>query len=272
MPANTFDLTDLDDVVDVAESPPENELKTWVDEQLTYGKGPLNPIVWDIETGPRVEAELRELYHEKTPEEFAATCDKRWKPETVQAKHKEYLKTAWEEFVGKAALSPATGRVLLIGLLVDGKFDSIGQAKSEADALVAFWDVVLLAIDDRRPLIGHNSNGFDLPFLIRRSWILGVPVPREVRQGRYWHPLFRDTMEHWACGSREFVSLNTLGQLFGVGQKTEGVEGRDFHRLWFGMMPAEEWGTPEEQRAKAIEYCEQDVRLTAAIAEKMGMV
>jgi hypothetical protein len=61
-----------------------------------------------------------------------------------------------------------------------------------------------------------------------------------------------------------------LGQFFGVGQKTEGIEGADFAKLWFGTM--EGMGTPAEQRAKAIEYNDQDLRLTAAIAEKMGMM
>jgi len=79
-------------------------------------------------------------------------------------------------------------------------------------------------------------------------------------------------MEWWACGSRDTVKLNTLGEFFGVGQKTEGVSGKDFSRLWNGQMPAEAWGTPEQQRLKALEYNGTDLKLTAAIAAKMGML
>jgi hypothetical protein len=73
-------------------------------------------IVWDIETGGLPEEELKKLYHEKSAEEFAADCDKRWKPETVTAKYEEYKVTAWAEFQERAALSAITGRVVAIGL------------------------------------------------------------------------------------------------------------------------------------------------------------
>ena len=176
------------------------------------------------------------------------------------------------EWLSKAALSPVTGRVLLIGV-IDGASDSLAVYNDdEAVMLDRFWALIDDWLTAKRPIIGHNSNGFDLPFLVRRSWYLGVPVPREVRQGRYWNPLFRDTMEFWNCGARDYVRLNTLGEFFVVGQKTEGIQGGDFSKLWYGQMPAETWGTPDEQRVKAIEYNAQDLRLTASIAAKMGMV
>lgn len=272
--APTFEL----DVTDLTEDTPyseavtptpkapkggPNELEEWAETQVS---GSPSAAFFDVETGPRPEDELRELYHEKTLEEFSETCDKRWKPETVATKYEEYKAEAWGNFVSRAALSPTTGRVLLIGLLTrEGMyvFDDSLADENEAALLTKFWEIVDRCLANKTPLIGHNSNSFDLPFLVRRSWLLGVYVPREIRQGRYWHPLFRDTMEWWACGGRDFTSLNFLAEFFGVGQKTEGVSGADFAKLWFGS---------EEDRAKALEYAEQDVRLTAAIAAKMGMV
>jgi hypothetical protein len=35
-------------------------------------------------------------------------------------------------------------------------------------------------------LVGFNINAFDLPFLFRRSWALGIAVPFGLRKGRYW--------------------------------------------------------------------------------------
>lgn len=268
---------DLGDLGEETEEPTDADndiepLKEWADEQLADKSGGSGGAVcFDIETVPAPEGELKDAYHEKTLEEFSQSCDKRWKPDTVAAKFQDYRATAWDEFVGKAALSPVTGRVAMIGMVQYGCFVGLVDG-SETANLEAFWERVEFWLANKSPIIGHNSNSFDLPFLVRRSWMLGVPVPREVRQGRYWHPLFRDTMEVWAFGAREYTSLNDIAATFRVGQKTEGVHGRDFHRLWFGTMPAEEWGIPAEQRAKAIEYCEQDVRLTAAIAEKMGLV
>jgi len=235
------------------------DLEKWAEDQLADDS---TALFFDIETGPAPEDQLQAMYHEKTLEEFSATCDKRWKPDTVAKKYEEYKAGAWEQFVGKAGLSATTGRVLLIGLLRDGEFAGIINDDERA-TLTAFWEIVANALDAKRRIIGHNSNGFDLPFLVRRSWMLGVHVPREVRRGRYWDPLCVDTMEAWGCGSRDFIRLNDLGQYFGVGQKTEGFAGKDFHKYWFGTA---------EQRQLAIDYCEQDVRLTAAIAGKMGLV
>lgn len=269
----SFDLGDIGEDTPYSETilpmsaPPKsgpNELEEWAEAQVS-GAAP-SAVHFDIETGPRPENELRALYHEKTLEEFAETCDKRWKPETVAVKYEEYKVKAWDEFVSRAALSPVTGRVLLISVLGDkDKAPAIiANDENEPAMLYSFWILVEDWLANKTRIIGHNSNSFDLPFLVRRSWLLGVYVPREIRQGRYWHPLFRDTMEWWACGARgEMTSLNTLGAFFGVGQKTKGVSGGDFAKLWFG--------TPED-RAKALEYAEQDVRLTAAIAAKMGMV
>jgi len=238
------------------------ELETWTKETIDRSTTRLPAVFFDIETGPRPDDELRTLYHEKTLEEFAADCDKRWKPETVVVKHEEYKARAWDEFVVKAAFSPITGRVLLLGTMERDEFYLLADS-NEAANLAMFWEISEAALGDKIPLIGHNSNGFDLPFLVRRSWLLGVAVPPEIRHGRYWHPLFRDTTEHWSCGSRDTISLNALAAFFGVGQKTEGVKGADFAKLWFG--------TPED-RTKALEYNAQDLRLTAAIAAKMGMV
>jgi hypothetical protein len=245
-----------------AGSPKVSVLEKWADEQLSKPSAS-GPLFFDIETGGRPEEELKFLYHEKTLEEFSESCDKRWKPETVAAKFEEHKVSAWQEFVGRAALSPTTGRVLLIGVLDNGKFQPYGDG-DEAANLTNFWDLeVEAAVAAKRRIIGHNSHSFDLPFMIRRSWLLGVPVPREVRQGRYWNPLFVDTMEAWSFGAREYTSLNDIARFFGVGQKTEGIKGKDFAKYWFG--------SPEEQKA-AIAYNETDLRLTAAIAAKMGLV
>jgi len=257
-----FDF-DLDDEPTLADKPQDGSpLEKWAEEQLSKPSSGSGPLFFDCETGPRPEEELKLLYHEKTLDEFATTCDKRWKPETVAEKFEQYRKTAWDDFVGRAALSATTGRVLLIGVLNNGGFHGFGKDGESAN-LAMFWDLVTDSLSLKIRIIGHNSNSFDLPFLSRRSWLLGVPIPREVRQGRYWNPLFIDTMEAWQFGAREYTSLNDIGKFFGVGQKTEGICGGDFAKFWFG--------TPEERKT-ALEYNETDLRLTAAIAAKMGLV
>lgn len=298
MSDNTFELDDLTDAEEaqvVVEfhnegGGPPSELEVWADEQLAKGTGENNPVIFDIETGPRPLEEIECFY---TPPDPLPPWDESMvkygnaKKEELREQKRQESKAAYQaqldnesvaraahkdEWLARAALSPVTGRVLLIGLLLDEESTFFIGGPIEAENLQTFWRITDDLLANKRPLIGHNSNGFDLPFLVRRSWCLGVPVPREVRQGRYWNPLFRDTMEQWNCGAREYVKLDVLGQFFGVGQKTEGVEGKYFAKLWFGQMPVEQWGTPDQQRAKAIEYNGQDLRLTAAVAAKMGMM
>ena len=82
---------------------------------------------------------------------------------------------------------------------------------------------------------------------------------------RYLDRTFIDTMQRWQAGNYRdtFVGLDRLGKALGLGGKTEGVDGGDFHRLYFG--------TPEE-RAKSLEYLIRDVELTWLVAQRLGIV
>lgn len=233
-------------------------------------------MVFDIETGPLPEEQLRELYREPTLEEFAAKCDSRWKPETVEQKYKDSLAAGWQKFVDKAALDPLTGRVVAIGVLeADGdgnqKIEIIdcdgcdGCKCSEDEGLNRFWSIAADCLKAGCPMVGHNTHEFDLPFLVRRSWLLGQPFPMSVRSGRYWNDLFIDLMQVWGLGSRDYIGLDKLGTAMGVGGKVtevEGVEvsGAEFHRLW------------RENRPAAEEYLRRDLQLPLKIARRLGVV
>jgi DNA polymerase elongation subunit (family B) len=276
----TFDLSDLDlDGVGTAtveaEAPrtdartPDNDVELWAEKQCAKPAVPApcaatgSVIVFDIETGPLSEAELKALFKEKTFEEFSASCDGRWKEDTKRQKYEEYKVSAWQEFVEKAALSATTGKVLAIGWKTAAGDEFIADP-SETVMLTEFWDRYRYCCQRQDRLVGHNIHGFDLPFLVRRSWILGIDVPADViRDGRYWSKVFIDTMAVWAFGQKGvYIGLDALARLFGVGQKPEGVSGGDFAKLWFGSA---------EDRARALEYLRNDLALTAAVARKLGI-
>lgn len=265
-------------------------------------------IVFDIETGPLPEPELRQLLPEFTPPPHPGTFNpatvrhgntkdpgKRAQKEAEEeAKHLnavagyeqsvvEAQAQHWQEFVDKAALSATTGRVLAIGLLDAGKGeeeirilahdnenpDNDLALGDEATALHKFWRLYSKARATNANLVGCNIFDFDLPFLIRRSWMLGVDVPATVTVNRrYFDSIFVDLREVWLCGQRggnggEKSSLDTIGRALGVGGKPDGVTGADFARLWFG--------TPEE-KATAVEYLKNDLRVTAGAAGRMGIL
>lgn len=171
----------------------------------------------------------------------------------------------WQRFVEKAALDATTGRVVAIGttnmlgstVIIDCTMESVG--------LMEFWRWVENAIEYSIPMVGFNTYYFDLPFLVRRSWINGVRVPLGVRNGRYWNPLFIDLLEAWQMGSRELVKLDTLAKAFGVKGKVKCVGGVDvsgatFHQLW------------EQNRPVAEAYLAADLRIPSELAIRMGVV
>ena len=232
-------------------------------------------VVFDIETGPLSEEDLRKLYIEPTWEEFSVSCDQRWKEDTKKAKFEEAKVGGWAKFVDKAALDWATGRVVAIGykegsesVVILGTGAEPPFRATEAEMLNEFWCSCQDWIDEKQPIIGHNIFFFDLPFLTMRSVVNGVEVPPDVvtMGGRFpaWHRLFIDTMQvvgFGKSGSQAFTKLDKLGKFFGLGGKTEGVSGGDFHKLWFG--------SPEDH-ARAIEYLTRDVELTAAVVGCLG--
>ena len=113
-------------------------------------------------------------------------------------------------------------------------------------------------------MVGHNIFGFDLPFMVRRSWTLGLAhkvPPTLIKQDRYWSPVFIDTMTRWRLGDyRNYVSLDTLAKAFGAGGKPDGISGADFARLW------------QEDRPRAVAYLKNDLEITFQVAMRLGIV
>jgi len=197
---------------------------------------------FDFETGALdpeqlaiIEPEFKPARNLKDPVKIAAD---------VQAK-----RDAWLE---DAALSAITGRILATGRLCGGELKiSTGDEK---DLLEEFWS------DWREGgrFIGFNCFAFDLPFAIRRSYVHGLTVPPDVRAGRYWSAAVIDLREVWQCGDRQAEgSLDSIARALGLGGKAGN--GADFANLL------------KTDEAAALEYLGNDLYLTCALAERMGL-
>lgn len=206
-------------------------------------------IVFDIETCSLPESELAPFIptfdppaNYKDPEKIKAVLD---------AKRKDWIESC--------ALDPITGRVLAIGMLVNGEFVLISEPATEAIMLNEFWDAVQGEGSLLHHLIGFNCCLFDLPFLIRRSWRLGVSVPLGIRRGRYWGDQITDLRDVWQMGDRQASgSLDTIAKHLGIGKKSGS--GANFANLW------------NENLEQAIDYIKNDLSLTAEIAKKLGVL
>lgn len=248
-------------------------------------------VIFDIETGPLPDAELWKVVAPFDPAslqpfgEFDPSAvklgnikDPGKQAEKIEAcraqhaidaaAHNAKNATAEADYIAsvkdRAALSALTGRVLAIGYYStqnqDFDIDTVSANMpndNEAKLIGYFW-TLFEASDEHTKFIGHNIAGFDLPFLIQRSWLLGVEVPRGVIKGRFFADKFVDTMAVWACGrqgSNGMEKLDTLAKAFGVGAKNGS-----------GAMFAE---LLEKDRTAALEYLKNDIALTYEVAKRL---
>ncbi len=206
-----------------------------------------NYNVFDIETEALPESEVGHLMPEfKAPSNYKD-----------QAKIFAYQQEQKQEWLEKLALSPVTSRVLVIGVWMQstGKIEILEG--DEADILTRFWNLVGLG----GIWVGFNSNGFDLPCIIKRSLKLGVKPAVPLFKSKYGKELdrFLDLQEYWQGGDKnQYTSLDTVCQ-FLLGRGKNG-SGKDFAKNY------------RQDREKALAYAVNDIELTRDLGFKMGVI
>ncbi len=211
--------------------------------------------VFDIETQP---LPIDQIAHLCPP----FTAPSNYKDADKIAANIAEQRTAW---IDRAALSPVTGSICAIGYLTGSvtSIVTIADGLTEKDLIEQFWDIY--GTPDTVPtFVGHNIAGFDVPFIIRRSWFHGLRVPMETLfpQGRYLNDRrFVDTMKTFQCGNarEDFISLDRLAKFMGLAGKTEDI-GKDFGKIL------------ASDANRAIAYLTQDLNSTRAVAERMGIL
>lgn len=214
---------------------------------------PFKLIACDIETGPADNAIA--MLPAFDPAEIKTG---NLKDEAKIAEKIAAAKASHEaDFLNKAALDATAGRVLLVGFF-DGKEHTQFEGH-EIDILGNTWAMIreVLEAGDTK-LVFHNGNNFDIPFLIRRSWVNSVTLPMGLlyRDGRYLSDLIVDTMKVWGCGDyKATISLDRLARCLGIGSKTG--KGGDFA------------ATYAADKFAALAYAQQDCALTWLAAKRL---
>jgi hypothetical protein len=228
-------------------------------------------IVVDIETIP----DQTPGAVDKIAEDLVVKAPDLTKPKLIEAldlgadgKYKTVpeLKEMWlEEFGKDAKLKQAKDKWLKTSF--DGGYGEIccigisgmiftTKGSDERSMLTQFWESVDASLSGRFPFfIAHNAK-FDLPFIYHRSVINGVkPVRGFNPHGRHDQDHYC-TMEGWA-GFNGKIGLDRLAKILGITGK-EGMSGAD---VW-----------PEYEKgnlAGIAEYCQDDVRITSEIYNKL---
>lgn len=193
----------------------------------------MSHIYFDIETGPAANA--REFCVEPK--------DKRNK--------------SIEDQLADAALSAITGRVLVVAVQVGNTAPTFYEG-DEKQLLSDFWrDYRAFRGQSNAPdWVGFNIADFDLPFLIRRSWVNAVKPPPCLNERGYMLPHFIDLRDVWGCGQHQPKGgLDVIARLMGLPGKTS--DGAGFAELY------------AKDREAALAYAAADLAATKAVAERL---
>jgi hypothetical protein len=167
----------------------------------------------------------------------------------------------------KMALSPDYCQIAVLGYHVVGGGDPITEAcqcgADEINALTQFWRVYGGPVNEvygaSTALITFNGFRFDLPVLMRRSQLLGVPCP--TLELTPWKTPHIDVYDKLTFGGKiDGHSLKFYCRRFGI-PIVDDVDGKDVGKLW------------AEGNYEAVkQHCLADIGSTHALANRLGLL
>lgn len=168
----------------------------------------------------------------------------------------------------KACLKGHLCRIYAFGARSDAFIDEIDQVPAPtldqervlAKRLVDLIGLHLLECGSNARVIGWNTEGFDLPIIIQRAIILGVPIGFKIELPVWRNAWNCDLARVWSMGGGRgdghYQSLGTVAKALGLGGK------RDLD----GMLP---WEMCVRSPEAAREYLARDIELTWSVGERI---
>jgi hypothetical protein len=213
---------------------------------------------FDIESVPLDDSMLDLMIPPFNPDEIkTGNMGAEKAKEKIDRLREEHFKT----YRRRAALSPLTGQVAAIGIIGPEPDERAVMIDSnETELIKTFFTIFAESIRSPRlsHWIGFCIETFDLPFIIRRAWRLGVPIPAGLSTARYISHHFTDLAASWRLSDFRgpVPSLAELANFFGLPTKTG--KGADFAELL------------RYDHAAAREYLTTDLVITWQLAERLG--
>jgi DNA polymerase elongation subunit (family B) len=181
---------------------------------------------------------------------------------TDPAKIKASIESKKRSFLDGAALKATTGRLFAASTMYLGQQPEFHWTPDEYTMVANLTTMIRQAVGAGISVYAWNGHGFDYPFLAQRAAVHKLEPFKWMMtsyRGRYYFNEFLiDPLPIWAMG-RDYSgnSLKAVAHALGVGEKTGS--GKDFVKLW------------ETDPEAAKKYALDDVRLLAAIVERMGI-
>ena len=170
-----------------------------------------------------------------------------------EAKIAAYIEEKRQQEIERAALDADYGRIVAIGLKVKSGpvISMVYPQDNEADMLGVFWQTLY---EQKGLCCGYNVLGFDLPYMLRRSMELGVPVVFKPNLAKYRLLPTLDLMGvlyNW----QNFKGLKFVAQRYGLENPLPELDGSQVANM-----------DAETLRA----YVENDVNLVYQLWQKMN--
>lgn len=206
-------------------------------------------LVFDLET-----------YSDESCIEFLPEPDApaNYKSEDAIAKYKAEARA---KQIARMALDPSTCRIVAIGTCLDGTVNVqvCPDTDVERVTLSRFWDAF-----DNTPsgeLVGYNIVAFDLPVLLTRSRILGVPYPK-ISLRKYGSPDVKDLMLEMSFGGLvDYKSLGFWVKRLKLDVPPDDTTGKDMAEV----VAAGDWHA-------VAHHCSVDVLKTYALAKYLQLL
>jgi DNA polymerase elongation subunit (family B) len=201
-----------------------------------------------------------------------------WDKMVKQNKVDEYsnLNMVEECFFKNSSLYPEFSKILTIsyGLLKWNKETETYEKSikniidNDEKKVLSRFSTVINKISENYPefkFCGHNIDGFDIPFLIKRMLINGIELPKkmQIHNLKPWETPTLDTMKLWRFGSFEPTSLDILCNAMGiVSPKSDEVNNKLISEIYYN-------GTGDNLTT-ILEYCNKDVDAVMEIIIKIS--
>lgn len=221
----------------------------------------------DIETtsGFKTLDELKESHPELIS--FWDRKEKFIRVEDVELKDAE----SSDIYFQKASLTAEWGRIVCISV-GQIKFDEndvpFMQKKSfygsdEKELLVDFVNF-MSQVFFKAPgikLVGHNIKGFDLPYIIKKSILYSLELPRQLHLHKVkpWENCLIDTYEVWKAGGWSSAALAHLCLLLGIKNPKDDMNAGEVGAAFYA-------GRIEEIK----NYCEEDIEAAGSLMLKFA--
>lgn len=126
------------------------------------------------------------------------------------------------------SLTPEFGQIIAIGVMKDDY--TVVYTGPEKEILELFWSSMLEAKSAR--IVTFNGKSFDIPYIKKRSAILGIPPSAPLSTRRYYTDSHFDLMECLSnFGTSDYMSLSAYCKIFAI-PHDDSVSGGDVFALW----------------------------------------